>query len=160
MTTRRAVAGAIAVLMALGAVSAAVAWNGGAGAGGASPPPTTTSTTSTTTGKVEATAAGDPVVLKQYGDCRTVLDEARKQALTQVTAYGINYAGNEMQYAKNRDMVAASTTAMAADASRSSADGGASSAGSTAAPSASEPAFSGTNLQEAGVDEPDIVKND
>src|SRR4051812_13839516 len=99
MTLRRGVAGAVALLLVLGAITAAGALTGGDGDDGATPSTSTTTSTSSSTpspeGTVGKTAAGDPVVLRRFGDCRSVVDEARKQALGQVTAYGIAYPGNQ-----------------------------------------------------------------
>jgi uncharacterized secreted protein with C-terminal beta-propeller domain len=155
---------AAAILVVLGTVSAAIALNGGDGGedgdDGAAPPRTSTSTTTTSTstpGNVQATAAGDAVVLKKFDDCPSVLDAARKQALADVTAYGIQYPG----YAQYKNFEGDMAAPAAATGEARAADSAATSAGSsTGGGGTSSPEFSGTNVQEAGVDEPDIVKND
>jgi uncharacterized secreted protein with C-terminal beta-propeller domain len=165
MTTRRAVAVAAAVLIILGAVSAAVALNGGGGGGdrsgdeAAGKPRRTTSTTEATTptteGQVTATAAGDAIVLQRFDDCRSVLDEARRQAIEKVTPYGLPFPG--YMYGSGGDVVMEGRVAAAPS---STAGDSAASTGATSSGGTGGPEFSGTNLQEQGVDEPDIVKND
>lgn len=172
MTRRARVVGvAAAVLVVVGTVSAAVALNGNDGGGGeasASTPTSTTTSASTTTtgaGKVEAASSGDAAGLRQFDTCRGVVDEARKQASRYVTPYGLpfpGYARGSGDVLSSGDGAARTTAAPAASASQSGAGDTGASGGATSAGSAPSGAteYSGTNLQEAGVDEPDIVKND
>jgi hypothetical protein len=89
--------------------------------------------------------------LVQPGTCPAVLEELQEQAIEQVTPYGIQQQGG----ATALDMSSAAEMATSAPASRSAAQQLArdDSAGGGAD-------FSGTNLQEKDVDEPDLVKND
>jgi len=165
MTSRRAVAIAVASLILVGAV-AAVALNGSggdgddvAGGGGSSTTSMTTTgdTTSTTAGGGVRATASSEAVLHRFDDCGSVLDEARKQALAQVTPYGLPYSGSVVLGTGGPEMAPTA----GGDSAAGSAGGGRSAAPSaTAADGNAGAAYSGTNLQEAGVDEPDIVKND
>lgn len=96
---------------------------------GAAPPPV----------RVKAQAAS-PVALTAFGSCDALLTRMKKEALRQVTPWGLN----------NGVGVAAPTPAVAAEGS----------AGTPAAASAGGQTFSGTNNQEPGVDEADLVKTD
>jgi hypothetical protein len=166
MTRRRAVAIAVASLIVVGTVSAlALGGDGGGGggddvAGGGRRSITTTTTgdaPSTTAGGggVQATAASE-AVLHRFDDCGNVLDEARQQALARVTPYGLPYPMYSVG-GEGGPVMAAPT---AGDAAAGTSGGSRSAESSAQATSDAGAAYSGTNLQEAGVDEPDIVKND
>jgi uncharacterized secreted protein with C-terminal beta-propeller domain len=78
--------------------------------------------------------------------CPEVLDKVRAQTLEEVTAFGLEGYGHAPSRRQVADRAGVATQNF--------------SAGKTAAGAADADDFSGTNLQEAGVDEPDIVKND
>jgi hypothetical protein len=89
----------------------------------------------------------ETIALQRPMTCPAVLDAVRDRTMAQVTPYGIGQGGWS------------GAERFASDARMSALD----SAGATreaAAPAANGDGFSGTNLQEVGVDEPDIVKND
>jgi hypothetical protein len=90
--------------------------------------------------------------LVQPGTCPAVLEELQEQAIEQVTPYGIQQQG----WAGGRDMATSSGAAemaTSAPASRAAAP-------QVAKDDSGGADFSGTNLQEKDVDEPDLVKND
>jgi hypothetical protein len=96
--------------------------------------------------------AGTPppadVRLASFDSCDDVLAHVRDQAGRLVTAWGLAYGyGGGVMLAEER-------TAAPAAGSDDSAGGG------SAGGAASGPQHSGTNVQEAGVDEPDLVKTD
>ncbi|HEX5202691.1 MAG TPA: beta-propeller domain-containing protein [Actinoplanes sp.] len=82
-----------------------------------------------------------PIKLVAFDSCDQLLKELRAATLRGLTPYGLPGAVPEAAYAA-RDMAGAG----AVDAA--------------AAPPAAAPAYSGTNVHEAGADEPDIVKTD
>jgi uncharacterized secreted protein with C-terminal beta-propeller domain len=87
--------------------------------------------------------------LVQPGSCPAVLEQLREQAIEQVTPYGIQQQGLDMATSGAAEMATsapASRSAAPQVAKDDSSGGGAD--------------FSGTNLQEKDVDEPDLVKND
>jgi len=90
-------------------------------------------------GAVRASSASDAAVVEllRHDSCAGLLDHLRGRALPLVTEWGLGGGGG----------VAATPTAGAADA------GGAAASGTGGS-------FSTTNVQERGIDEPDIVKND
>ncbi len=92
-----------------------------------------------------------------FDSCPALASYAKQRALDTVSAYGLPYGGYGGPVAFDRASPASG--GIAADGQ---ADSG--SAGGEAAPPAmartDEPEFSGTNVQEAGIDEPDSVKTD
>lgn len=90
-----------------------------------------------------------PAALVSYGSCGRLVRAMHREGLKEVTAYGL---GGNFFHAFDAPMMGG----VAAAAPASGATGSAGSAMSPAAPSA----FSGTNNQEVGVDEPDLVKTD
>ena len=97
---------------------------------------------------------GEPrflTALKQVGDCDALLAHLRTEALERVGPYGLSGGGYRVfdAVADGRAAPAESASAGAGDAAGS--DTGSGSAGG---------AHSTTNVQETGVDEPDIVKTD
>jgi uncharacterized secreted protein with C-terminal beta-propeller domain len=94
--------------------------------------------------------------LTAYGDCRTLVRTLRREAAREVGPYGFNqvYVGGGT--AGGPMAVAMGGGAMAGSATGGSAAG----AGAPVAAPAPAPGYSGTNNQEAGVDEPDLVKTD
>ncbi len=118
---------------------------------------TGTSTTSTTPGGVDSLTSGfDPTAitfaarLTPFSACDGVLAYFKQEALAKVTAYGLEGGGPIIYF--GRDMAveegAPATTAPATIGTDLGGQG-------TATPD-----HSGTNVQVAGVDEPDIVKTD
>jgi hypothetical protein len=106
--------------------------------------PSTTSTSTapaiappTTSAPARPSAA--PASLSAYDSCGALSEHVRDAALEHVTAHGLG----------------GGPTMAVADSGATATAGSASGAGSAASPQ-----FSTTNNQEAGVDEPDIVKND
>lgn len=98
----------------------------------------------------------------RFSDCAALTKALRTEALGEVTAYGLPYSG----YGRGGvGMVGGPVYAvedMAGGAASGSTGGGLpipAPARAAAAPAAA-PGFSGTNNQEAGVDEPDLVKTD
>ncbi|MDZ7678878.1 MAG: beta-propeller domain-containing protein [Acidimicrobiales bacterium] len=92
-------------------------------------------------------------LLQRYDSCDAFLADVKAEALERVGPYGL---GNQHGYPIG---LGGGDGRMAfAEAGDDMAD----SAGSAPAPTATgtDPAFSGTNLQEQGVDEPDLVKTD
>jgi uncharacterized secreted protein with C-terminal beta-propeller domain len=152
-----------------GAVAGAVVVASLAGCSGAerkqatAPLPTTTTTalaTTTTTAAPETTtttaARPRPTgvhALSAFSSCRSLLRHVKREALRVVTPYGLPYSGvARLQGGMVSDQVMMGATAggdstaeAGPTASMSSADGA---------------AYSGTNVQEEGVDEPDVVKSD
>ncbi|HWO59997.1 MAG TPA: beta-propeller domain-containing protein [Umezawaea sp.] len=92
------------------------------------------------------TTAG-PVDLVAYDSCDEVLSQFRAAERPHLAEYG----GNGGRYTVDGGVVMNSEAGVAADAQRKAAP---------AAPQASTPEHSTTNVQEAGVDEPDLVKTD
>lgn len=120
---------------------------------------TGSSTTSTSGGAQSFASSFDPSAisfsarLTPFAACDGVLSYFKEQALAQVTAYGLNggpiYYGPAFGFpegARVEDSAPATTLAGGFDTGASIGDDGA--------------GFSGTNVQVAGVDEPDIVKTD
>lgn len=123
--------------------------------------------TGETTGEVTSETDGTPVptvvlddiellaALRSFGDCSTLLDYLRTETVSQVGPYGLDdgprfgigpFAAEEMaidDMTMDAD-VAESAPAAQDSASSTGGDGG----------------FSSTNVQVAGVDEPDIIKTD
>ncbi len=85
--------------------------------------------------------------LVRYDSCDDALEQLKQAAAEFVTPYGL---GEGLAYAEGLVPQAA------ADAGARSATGGDEAASGEAAP----PAYSTTNIHEAGVDEPDLVKTD
>lgn len=155
----RAVAVAAAVLLiaggvALGAVGDDRAPGGEDDVRGIAAPPTTTTTTTappadpTTTVAPPAAILGEPAVqvaLAPFDSCDALLAEYKQRGLEFAGPYGIE-GGTGM---------ATAARPVTADAA---AGEGTTAGGRTG--SSSAPGFSGTNVQEDGVDEPDIVKTD
>jgi hypothetical protein len=98
---------------------------------------------------------GQPTILlaslTPFGACDDLLAYVQQHALEQVTAYGLGGHGIVVD-----QLAAEASVGGAAD----SAAGASRAAAAPAAPGQGGDAFSGTNVQEAGVDEPDIVKTD
>ena len=124
------------------------------------PPPTTTTSTTTPAATVHTTVA-----LVHYGTCSQVLAGVKAEALAEVGPYGlandrpVMFAGAAAGGAPTAGG-AASPAPEAASSGASASNGtssGSNSAQTSAAPTGS---YSGTNNQEAGVDEPDVTKTD
>lgn len=88
------------------------------------------------------------VKLVSYGGCPQVLAGIKSEALAEVGPYGIG-EGSSFAPTNSAGMAAGEKSAAPAAA-----------AGATAAPAAPGQAYSTTNDQEAGVDEPDLAKTD
>lgn len=107
--------------------------------------------------------------LQPFDACDDLLAHVQEQALRRVTAYGLSgSSGLRGQVAGERatasggissTVPAASIPASAPDLARSDSEAGLDAFESSAGGSA-DPAVSGTNVQEEGVDEPDTVKSD
>jgi hypothetical protein len=147
---RRRLARAGTALAGVAALSAAACSSGGriAGIGGGS-----------------GLILGTPgfVVLRTSSSCDDLLARLREEAAKRVTAYG--FGGGGVNYATDGMLLegrATSGPATTAAASRDANSTAASSPAKNAAGSASAPdgSFSTTNVQEQGVDEPDLVKTD
>lgn len=93
--------------------------------------------------------------LKPVGGCDALLAHLRTEAAARVTAYGLPGIGGPVMFDTVGGRVAAATGA--ASASEATAKSAPTSA---AAPASGDASFSGTNNQERGVDEPDLVKTD
>jgi len=132
------------------------------------PPPTSTSTASTTTATTPARrrSAVAPVALVAYGNCSNLLSDVKAEALKEVGPYGLTPQPDEVPAGGPAFAPVAGAAASSPAASPSGT--GDTASGGEAAPSVpqasdgttSTPAYSGTNDQEAGVDEPDITKTD
>ena len=110
---------------------------------------TTTNTNGSGNGNVAGLFAG---ALVQFNHCNDLLDWIRGEALERVGPWGLDGTGGPWMWAMD-------DVAMAVEESADS--GGAPRNTPTAAPGGSDGEdFSTTNVQEVGVDEPDIVKTD
>ena len=106
------------------------------------------------TGEFGATGAGifAAGVVQAFSSCDEFLDYAKEHAIERVGPYGLDGYGFSKRYAID-DLVFSEVSA--------SLDGGAdSTTRTTAAPSLEGVDYSGTNVQVAGIDEPDLVKTD
>ncbi|HLX89667.1 MAG TPA: beta-propeller domain-containing protein, partial [Acidimicrobiales bacterium] len=92
--------------------------------------------------------------LVSYDSCPQFLDQVRAQALAEVGPYGLSSSGSNVSGSGERMALDAPQAAAAATPSAGTASSGA------AASTDSTPSFSSTNVQEAGVDEPDLAKTD
>ena len=94
--------------------------------------------------------------LKPVGDCNALLAHIQAEAAGRVGPYGLPGYGGRVQFATG---AVARGTATATDGAKAAAPATANEGSSTPAGTGSTD-FSGTNNQESGVDEPDIVKTD
>ena len=89
--------------------------------------------------------------LRSFGDCSTLLDYLRTETVARVGPYGLDdgprFGIPEPFMAEEAEMMADDSAASAVAAPE-------------AAPASSDGDFSSTNVQVAGVDEPDIIKTD
>jgi hypothetical protein len=100
--------------------------------------------------------------LAPFADCSEFLDRVKQQAGDRVGPYGLDPYGN-MHWGAAEMAVEESASAMEAPMATTAASGRASDVGGdddAAAPASGDAAVTGTNTQEQGVDEPDIVKTD
>lgn len=140
------------VLAAMAAVTAATA--AGCGAAGTGPGPAS---------KGPSRAAPEPARLVSYTDCAQMLGQLQGQALGEVGPYGLTgtgvavptWSGTIAARVSSLPAVAAPAAAEAAGTAGGAAQSDAGTAGSGA-----PGGFSTTNVQEQGVDEPDIAKTD
>ena len=114
------------------------------------------------------------VALEPFDSCDALLDHLKEEALARVTAYGL--PGDRYGTLEGDVMFEEVGVAIAEDEAQSTSGGERSAPPTTIAPSSEAPAtdaglpttgggedgqtYSGTNVVEAGVDEPDIVKTD
>src|SRR5579875_2084987 len=136
----------------VGAVSAMAVLAGGVGAAvllGAQPAGVAVRPVLSPPGRPLAPAAARLVA---YGSCDQFLASVKAQALQLVGPYGIPEAGQPVFAMGPVDVAGGGPTR--------NATAGVPAGASTASAGASSPAFSGTNDQVAGVDEPDTVKTD
>ena len=89
--------------------------------------------------------------LRSFGDCTTLLDYLRTETVARVGPYGLD---DEPRFGIPEPFMAEETDMMADDSAAQSAPA------AEAAPSGGDGDFSSTNVQVAGVDEPDIIKTD
>ena len=98
-----------------------------------------------------------PRTLTPFADCSTFLDHVKAEARDRVGPYGLD--GNPWGYWEGDvvmvDEMAAEDSADSAPAPANAGDSGDDSAGGSG-----DGSYTGTNVQELGVDEPDIVKTD
>ncbi len=171
---RTLVTGAVVLVLAAGG-GAAVAMPGAPVASVRSEPPATTttavpvSTTSsiaTTTNPAPAPAvphAAAPVSLVAYGGCTQLLNQVTPAALAEVGPYGLAQPGGSGGTPTVASGTASSGAAPAPEAATAAPASGASSpTGASNSPDLgpASASYSGTNDQEAGVDEPDLTKTD
>ncbi|MHB1446599.1 MAG: beta-propeller domain-containing protein, partial [Acidimicrobiales bacterium] len=171
---RTLVTGAVVIVLAAGG-GAAVAMQGSPVASVRSGPPATTTTTQppvvpTTTNPTTTTSppsrvqpAATPVSLVAYGGCSQLLTQVKTEALAEVGPYGLAQAGGYGGYravASSGAAPAGGAPEAAPAASGSGASGSAGAGNSSSQPAGASPSYSGTNNQEAGVDEPDLTKTD
>ncbi|MEU5878023.1 beta-propeller domain-containing protein [Spirillospora sp. NPDC047279] len=104
-------------------------------------------------GRQGGTVDAPPMRLVAYDDCDDLLGGLRDAAAKQVTPYGLD--GNRWLMKVPEGAVPGAPAPEAADGARGGAESGAQ---SRAGKSAQD--FSGTNVHEAGADEPDLVKTD
>ncbi len=142
-TARRATAAALALALLAGACTDPQAPEG------STAPPDGTRTTSVSDREGTAhTLPGDLVLagaLTAFDSCDGFLRYVQERALEQVTAYGLNGGGwvhGGLDVAEEAD------------------DAGGPAAADGDSPAAGGEDYSGTNVQEAGVDEPDLLKTD
>ncbi|MCY3632672.1 MAG: beta-propeller domain-containing protein [bacterium] len=103
----------------------------------------------------ETTVALDDIellsALRSFGDCATLLDYLRTETVSRVGPYGLDdgprFGIPEPFAVEEAEMMADDSAAQPAPAAE-------------AAPASSDGDFSSTNVQVAGVDEPDIIKTD
>ena len=112
------------------------------------PAPRTTTASGAGGGSTKATAT---VALRRLTSCSQLLDGIRAQALRYVSPYGLPGAGG---------MGGGDVAVRAAPAAEGTTAGGSADSGSSTAPAAPGVDYSTTNVQEEGVDEPDLVKTD
>ncbi len=140
------------------ALTASACTSGGA-ATPALPGPTAAPTTKPATVRPRPVAAA----LTGFRDCPAMLTALRKQALSEVTAYGLD-SGYGYGGGFGRRVAGGPVPAGALGSAGGAAGGGTGGGAPVTAPRAAAPqapqGFSGTNNQEAGVDEPDAVKTD
>ena len=86
--------------------------------------------------------------LRSFGDCAALLDYLRSETVSRVGPYGLD---DGPRFGIPEPMMAEEAEMMADDSADSAAD---------AAPTGGDGDFSSTNVQVAGVDEPDIIKTD
>lgn len=147
-SVRSAVAGAVTVVVLAGACS-------GSKRDVAAPPTSTTTTAATTpitapptTTTTARPAPSGPHKLTAFASCGSLLRHLKREAVRTVTPWGLPRTQLFGTVGAGRTVaVSASTASAAAEAAPSSGGAGG-------------PSFSGTNIQEAGVDEPDLVKTD
>ena len=97
-----------------------------------------------------------PRALTPFADCSTFLDHVKAEAAERVGPYGLT--GNPWGYWGGEDFVVDEMTAEEAAMDDAAQPASAGDSGDSA--SGGEGSFTGTNVQELGVDEPDIVKTD
>ena len=129
--------------------------------------PTTSSPERNDEGEVVVEIDGDELVLTSalsgFGDCDALLDHLRTEAAERVGPWGFESGGwyggpiffeDGVDFAEDDDMAEEAAAPQAEAATDTAADGGS----STRAVEGVD--FSGTNVQEVGVDEADIIKTD
>ncbi len=97
-----------------------------------------------------------PRALTPFADCSTFLDHVKAEAAERVGPYGLN--GNPWGYWEGDVLMADEMTAEEAAMDDAAQPASAGDSGDSA--SGGEGSYTGTNVQELGVDEPDIVKTD
>lgn len=97
--------------------------------------------------------------LSAFAGCNALLRHVKDHALKVVTPYGLPFSGNGVGQRVAAGMVTADAAMAAPSASSESSSVGAGTSSASAQKSAGVD-YSGTNIQEAGVDEPDLLKSD
>ena len=161
----------IASLLAAGGVAYAVVPGGGHTTPRVGGPIPSTTTTAPTGGHTVLSGGDRPkpakptIQLVSYGGCSDLLNQVKTEATREIGPYGFANQGGVMKYATAGGVsngydaapVAQSAPGMAAASSGAVASGATATLNAPAAPPSS---YSGTNNQEVGVDEPDVVKTD
>ena len=115
--------------------------------------PATTTTGAVTTTTAKKAAAKSAHSLVAFSSCRSLLRHVKREALRVVTPYGFPAMGNAVA-------LQAVARADSATVGTPGSGGGTTTGAGVEASSTGAEGYSGTNNQEEGVDEPDIVKTD
>ena len=109
--------------------------------------------TSTTAAPATAAPSKGATALTKFASCSSLLRHFKREALKLVTPYGLSEHTQAFPQAVNGVARATSGSGMATE-------GLAAGASTDNAATGAPPSYSGTNVQEAGVDEPDLMKSD
>ncbi|MDG2300754.1 MAG: beta-propeller domain-containing protein [Acidimicrobiales bacterium] len=98
--------------------------------------------------------------LVPFSDCDELLSHLKEEAKERVGPYGLNYQGGPFWGMPEMFRVEEMTEMDAASAEPESTSGSGPVSGSSDAGGSGDDSYTGTNVQEVGVDEPDIIKTD